>query len=102
MFILCDQYNGPQGGGAFSAGASFIVGQGRIALAEGAGGDCLDVFLSYIFSFFFLPLWETVRYSLKGLLNPKQPTNQPIFGFGYWGTTKHKNRKTNVKNVSAI
>ena len=40
-------------------------------------------FLSSIFSLFLLPLWETVRYRLKyclkGLLNPKQPTNQPLF-----------------------
>ena len=32
------------------------------------------------FSFSFLPIWKTARYRLKhclkGLLNPKQPTNQ--------------------------
>ena len=33
-----------------------IVGQGPIALAVGAGGDCLDIFLSSILSLFFLPL----------------------------------------------
>ena len=59
-----------------------IVGQGPIALAIGAGGECLDIFsLVYLFFFFFLPLWETARfrlkYCLKGPLNPKQPTNQP-------------------------
>ena len=32
-----------------------IVGQGPIALAVGAGGGCLDIFLSSIFSLFFLP-----------------------------------------------
>ena len=43
-----------------------IVGLGPIALAEGAGADCLDIFfLSSIFSVFFLPLWETARYRLK-------------------------------------
>ena len=39
-------------------------------------------FLSSIFSFFYLPLWETARYRLKyclkGLLNPKQSTNQSL------------------------
>ena len=33
-----------------------IVGQGPSALAEGAGGGCLDIFLSSIISLFFLPL----------------------------------------------
>ena len=58
------------------------VGQGPIALAVGAGGGCLDIFtLIYPFSS-FSSLWETARYRLKyclkGPLNPKQPTNQPI------------------------
>ena len=35
-----------------------IVGQGPIALAVGAGGGCLDIFPSSIFSLFFLPLFE--------------------------------------------
>ena len=34
-----------------------IVGQGPIALAVGAVGGCLDIFLSSIFSLFFLPLF---------------------------------------------
>ena len=34
-----------------------IVWQGPIALAVGAGGGCLDIFLSSIFSLFFLPLF---------------------------------------------
>ena len=61
-----------------------IVGQGPIALAEGAGGGgCLDIFYFSIFSPPLSPfLWETARYRLKyclkGSLNPKQPTNQPI------------------------
>ena len=56
------------------------VGQGPTALAVGAGGSCL-VILSLIYPFCLLPpcLWETARYRLKyclkGLLNPKQPTN---------------------------
>ena len=59
-----------------------IVGQGPIALAVGAGGGCLDIFtLLYPFSPLSPSLWETARYRLKyclkGLLNPKQPTNQP-------------------------
>ena len=58
-----------------------VVGQGPTALAVGAGGGCLDIFLSSITSLFFLPsLWETTRYRLKyclkGPLSPKQPTNQ--------------------------
>ena len=57
------------------------VGQGPTALAVGAGGGCVDIFtLSYPFSPLSPSLWETVRYrlkySLKGPLNPKQPTNQ--------------------------
>ena len=35
---------------------SIIVGQGPIALAVSAGGGCLEMFLSSIFSLFFLPL----------------------------------------------
>ena len=59
------------------------VGQGPIVLAVGAGGGCLDVLiLVYLFSYFSPFLWETARYRLKyclkGPLNPKQPTNQPI------------------------
>ena len=62
-----------------------IVGQGHIALAVGAGGGCLDIFtLLYLFSPLSPSLWETARYRLKyclkGPLNPKQPTNQPILG----------------------
>ena len=58
------------------------VGQGLTALAIGAGGGFLDIFLSSIISFFLSPsLWETARirpkYCLKGPLSPKQPTNQP-------------------------
>ena len=33
------------------------VGQGSTALAVGAGGGCLDIFLSSIISLFFLPLF---------------------------------------------
>ena len=61
-----------------------IVGQGPTALAEGAGGGCLDIF-SLVYHFFFLTpsLWETARYRLKyclkGPLSPNQPTNPPSF-----------------------
>ena len=43
-----------------------VVGQGPTALAEGAGGVCLDSF-SLVYHFFFLSpsLWETARYRLK-------------------------------------
>ena len=73
-----------------SAGASYnwiTVGQGPTALAVGAGGGCLDIFtLIYPFSSLSPSLWETARYRLKyclkGPLNPKQPTNQPLI----WST----------------
>ena len=59
------------------------VGQGPTALAVGAGGGCLDIFtLICPFSPLSLSLWETggyrLKYCLKGPLNSKQPTNQPI------------------------
>ena len=73
-----------------------IVGQGPVALAVGAGGGVWTFFLSSIFSFFFLPLWETARYRLKyclkGPLNPKQPTNQPILPNLTFNFTVSKNR----------
>ena len=58
-----------------------IVGQGPAALAVGAG--CLEVFslISHL-SLLSTSLWETVqyrlKYCLKGLLNPKQPTTPPF------------------------
>ena len=60
-----------------------IVGQGSIVLAVGAGVGYVDNFsLMYLFSFLSPSLWETARYRLKyclkGPLNTKQPTNQPI------------------------
>ena len=62
-----------------------IVGQGPTVLAVGAGGGCLDIFsLVYHFSFLSPSLWETARYRLKyclkGPFNPKQPTNEPVYG----------------------
>ena len=53
------------------------VGQGPTALAVGAGGGCLDIFtLIYLFSLLSPSLWETARYTLKyclkGPLNPEQ------------------------------
>ena len=58
------------------------VGQGSTALAESAGGGCLDIFtLIYHFSSLSPSFWETARYRLKyclkGPLNQNnQPTNQ--------------------------
>ena len=49
----------------------------------GAGGGCLDIF-TLLYPFSPLPplLWETARYrlkySLKGPLNPNQPTNKGV------------------------
>ena len=59
------------------------VGQGPTAIVVGAGGGCFGHFNSHLsFSPLSPSLWETARYSLKyclkGPLNPKQPTNQPI------------------------
>ena len=59
-----------------------IVGQGPTALTVGEGWGCLDIFtLLYPFSPLSPSLWETARYRLKnclkGLLSPKQPTQQP-------------------------
>ena len=59
------------------------VGQGAIALAVRAGGGGLDIFtLIYPLSSLSPSLLETARYRLKhcvkGPLNPKQPTNQPV------------------------
>ena len=61
-----------------------IVGQGPIVHALVVGG-CLEIFtLLYPFSPLSPSLWETARYRLKyclkGLLNPKQPTNQILYG----------------------
>ena len=58
------------------------VGQGPTALAVGAGGGCLDIFiLIYLYSPLSPSLWETaqyrLKYCLKGPLNPKQLTHQP-------------------------
>ena len=56
-----------------------IVRQGPIVLAVGAGGGCLDVFaLLCLFSSLSPSLWATARCRLKGPLNPKQRTNQPL------------------------
>ena len=58
------------------------VGHRPTALAVGAGGGCLDIFI-LLYPFFPLSpsLWETARYRLKyclkGPLNPK-PTNQIV------------------------
>ena len=56
------------------------VGQGPTALAVGMGWGYLDIF-TFIYPFSLSPsLWETaqyrLKYYLKWLLNPKQPTNQ--------------------------
>ena len=60
------------------------VGQGPTALAVGAGGGCLDIFILICsFSPLSPSLWETARYRLKyclkGPLNPKQTKNKFMF-----------------------
>ena len=42
-----------------------LVGQGPIVLAVSACWVIWTFFLSSIFSFFFLPFWETARYRLS-------------------------------------
>ena len=61
-----------------------IVGQGPVALAVGADGGCLDIFiLLCLFSSLSPSLWEMARYRLKycpkGPLNPKQSINLIFF-----------------------
>ena len=55
-----------------------IVGQRPTVLAEDACGGCLDCFLSSAIALFFISLWEAalyrLKYCLKELLSPKQPT----------------------------
>ena len=55
-----------------------VKGKGATVLAVGAGGGYLDIFLSIIISL-SPSFWEMTRYRLKyclkGLFNPKQPTN---------------------------
>ena len=62
-----------------------IVGQGPIALAVGAGGVDLDIFiLLYLFSFLSPSVWETARYRLKYCLKgplPQKQQQQYIFHF---------------------
>ena len=53
-----------------------IVGQGPIVLAVGAGGGCLDIFLSSITSRFFLPRgWLGGAKVLGKLSVSGRPTN---------------------------
>ena len=57
------------------------VEQGHTELVVGASGGCLDIFtLIYLLSPISPSRWDMaqyrLKYCLKGLLNPKQPTNQ--------------------------
>ena len=53
-------------------------GQGPTALVVGASRGCFwTFFLSSIISLFFLPARHRLKYCIKGLLSPKQPTTQP-------------------------
>ena len=56
-----------------------IVGQGLIALAEGAGGGCLDFFLLFsIFSLLFLPLFGWTEILSRRAVTSKT-TNQHLY-----------------------
>ena len=85
--LLWPLHSGWSGAGKLSVPGHPIIwitaGQGPNALAVGAGGGCLDIFtLIFPFSPLSPSLWETARYRLKyclkGPLNSKQPTNQPL------------------------
>ena len=54
------------------------VGQGPTALAVGAGGGLFGHFYSHLSLLSSFSLSLGLKYCLKGPLNPKQPTNQPI------------------------
>ena len=75
------------------------VGQGPIAHAVGAGGGGLDILtVMVIYPSSLSPsLLETTRYRLiyclKGPLNPKQPTNQPMTHSSAAVTTSSSDRK---------
>ena len=75
------------------------VGQGPIVLAVGAGGGCLDIYsLVYHFSFSLsLGDGHRLKYCLKGPLNPKQPTNQPVFSIP--NSISFSNRKLMSENI---
>ena len=63
------------------------VGQGPTALAVGAGGGCLDIFvLDYPFCPLSPSLWETARYRLKYCL--KGPLNQPCIFYSFHATSR--------------
>ena len=83
-----------------------IVGQGPIALAVGAGGGCLDIFtLLCLLSSLSPSLWKAARYRLKyylkGLLNPKQPTNQATEG-RFPGSKEHQKRKEKKHKIISV
>ena len=70
-------------GGAMVLGKLPLSGRPSIWIIVGAGWGCLDIFiLLYLFSPLSPFLWEMaqyrLKYCLKGSLNPKQHTNQPI------------------------
>ena len=92
------------GGGALVLGKLLVpgrptiwisVGQGPTVPAVGAGGGCLNIFtLIYPFSPLSSYLWETARYRLKyclkRLLNPKQPTNQHLLFPSLWEMARYR------------
>ena len=80
------------------------VGQGPIALAVGAGGVDWTFLLSSVLSPLSPSLWETARYRLKyclkGPLNPKQPTNQPMHHFKE--ASKFRTTKVSIQKMPCL
>ena len=57
-----------------------IVGQGPIALAVGAGGDCLDIFtLVYPFSPLSPSLWKTAQREILSQRAVKPKTTNQLY-----------------------
>ena len=63
---------------------TIIVGQGPAALAVGAGGGCLEFFLTSVASLFFFPLSGRRPDIDKNTVSKPKTTNQLIFYLFYF------------------
>ena len=92
MLYITPRFHKGWSGGAMVLGKLLVPGRPANLDYSGARASCacsrcgwglFGVFsLIYHFSFLSPSLWETaqyrLKYCLKGLLSPKQPTNQPF------------------------